>query len=46
MCPFLIDPSSRATSWVREHLKDSTVEVTTQQDAKFVTTLELAVRWV
>ncbi|MPC25130.1 Cytoplasmic dynein 2 heavy chain 1 [Portunus trituberculatus] len=45
MCPFLIDPSSRATAWVREHLRESTVEVTTQQDPKFVTTLELAVRF-
>ncbi|XP_063840903.1 LOW QUALITY PROTEIN: cytoplasmic dynein 2 heavy chain 1-like [Scylla paramamosain] len=45
MCPFLIDPSSRATTWVREHLRESTVEVTTQQDPKFVTTLELAVRF-
>ncbi|XP_042221258.1 cytoplasmic dynein 2 heavy chain 1-like isoform X2 [Homarus americanus] len=45
MRPFLIDPSSRATTWLREHLRGSTVEVTTQQDAKFATTLELAVRF-
>ncbi|XP_076054654.1 dynein cytoplasmic heavy chain beethoven [Oratosquilla oratoria] len=43
--PFLIDPSSRASEWLKEHLKESTVEVTTQQDAKFATTLELAVRF-
>ncbi|XP_068211563.1 cytoplasmic dynein 2 heavy chain 1 [Palaemon carinicauda] len=43
--PFLIDPSSRATAWLSEHLKEHTVEVTTQQDPKFATTLELAIRF-
>ncbi|XP_069942834.1 cytoplasmic dynein 2 heavy chain 1 isoform X1 [Cherax quadricarinatus] len=43
--PFLIDPSSRATAWLCEHLRGSTVELTTQQDPKFATTLELAVRF-
>lgn len=46
MTPFLIDPSSRATTWLSEHLKNSTVEITTQQDPKFATNLELAVRYV
>ncbi|XP_037796301.1 LOW QUALITY PROTEIN: cytoplasmic dynein 2 heavy chain 1-like [Penaeus monodon] len=45
MTPFLIDPSSRATTWLSEHLKNSTVEITTQQDPKFATNLELAVRF-
>ncbi|XP_069998938.1 cytoplasmic dynein 2 heavy chain 1 isoform X2 [Penaeus vannamei] len=45
MTPFLIDPSSRATTWLSEHLKDRTVEITTQQDPKFATNLELAVRF-
>ncbi|CAL4059761.1 unnamed protein product, partial [Meganyctiphanes norvegica] len=45
MRPFLIDPSSRATAWLRQHLKDQTVEVITQTDSKFGTTLELAVRF-
>ncbi|RXG65468.1 Cytoplasmic dynein 2 heavy chain 1 [Armadillidium vulgare] len=33
------------TQWLQEHLKGSTVEVTNQQDPKFGTTLELAVRF-
>ncbi|XP_040316731.1 cytoplasmic dynein 2 heavy chain 1 [Herpailurus yagouaroundi] len=31
VCPFLIDPSSRATEWLKTHLKDSRLEVINQQ---------------
>ncbi|KAJ7995299.1 hypothetical protein DPEC_G00243100 [Dallia pectoralis] len=44
-CPFLIDPSSRATEWLRNHLKEHRLEVINQQDANFITSLELAVRF-
>ncbi|XP_073674385.1 cytoplasmic dynein 2 heavy chain 1-like [Garra rufa] len=44
-CPFLIDPSSRATEWLRTHLKAHRLEVINQQDANFITVLELAVRF-
>ncbi|XP_028975291.2 cytoplasmic dynein 2 heavy chain 1 isoform X3 [Esox lucius] len=44
-CPFLIDPSSRATEWLRTHLKAHRLEVINQQDANFITSLELAVRF-
>nr|CAB3240329.1 cytoplasmic dynein 2 heavy chain 1-like [Phallusia mammillata] len=43
--PFLVDPSSRATEWLKVHLKESRLEVVNQQDANFGTTLELAVRF-
>ncbi|XP_052794024.1 cytoplasmic dynein 2 heavy chain 1-like isoform X3 [Mya arenaria] len=43
--PFLVDPSSRATDWLKSHLKDSRIEVINQQDANFSTSLELAVRF-
>ncbi|XP_030632529.1 cytoplasmic dynein 2 heavy chain 1 [Chanos chanos] len=45
MCPFLIDPSSRATEWLRTHLKDQRLEVINQQDSNFLTSVELAVRF-
>ena len=45
LCPFLVDPSSRATEWLKVHLKDRKVEVINQQDANFTTQLELAVRF-
>ncbi|XP_057206860.1 cytoplasmic dynein 2 heavy chain 1 isoform X3 [Triplophysa rosa] len=44
-CPFLIDPSSRATEWLRTHLKEHRLEIINQQDANFMTVLELAVRF-
>lgn len=44
-CPFLIDPSQRATDWLKTHLKESRLEVINQQDANFTTALELAVRF-
>ncbi|XP_039269307.2 cytoplasmic dynein 2 heavy chain 1-like [Styela clava] len=43
--PFLIDPSSRATEWLKIHLKDTRLEVINQQDANFANALELAVRF-
>lgn len=45
LCPFLVDPSSRATEWLKVHLKANKVEVVNQQDANFTTQLELAVRF-
>ena len=44
-CPFLVDPSQRATEWLKIHLKDSRLEVVNQQDSNFSTALELAVRF-
>ncbi|XP_056467776.1 cytoplasmic dynein 2 heavy chain 1 isoform X1 [Gadus chalcogrammus] len=44
-CPFLIDPSSRATEWLRTHLKEQKLEIINQQDTNFMTSLELAVRF-
>lgn len=43
--PFVIDPNQQASAWLKDHLKDKTVEVVMQQDQRFVTTLELAVRF-
>ncbi len=45
--PFLVDPSSRAGGWLRANLgtEESPLEVTTQEDERFVLTLELAVRF-
>ncbi|MBZ3869929.1 Cytoplasmic dynein 2 heavy chain 1 [Sciurus carolinensis] len=45
VCPFLIDPSSQATEWLKTHLKDSRLEVINQQDSNFITALELSVRF-
>ena len=44
-CPFLVDPSQRATEWLKNHLKESRLEVINQQDSNFTTALELAVRF-
>ncbi|XP_075905861.1 cytoplasmic dynein 2 heavy chain 1 [Nelusetta ayraudi] len=44
-CPFLIDPSSRATEWLCTHLREHRLEVINQQDNNFMTSLELAVRF-
>ncbi|XP_076446844.1 LOW QUALITY PROTEIN: cytoplasmic dynein 2 heavy chain 1-like [Babylonia areolata] len=43
--PFLLDPSSRATEWLKVHMKDNRLEVINQQDSNFSTALELAVRF-
>ncbi|XP_019385809.1 PREDICTED: cytoplasmic dynein 2 heavy chain 1 [Crocodylus porosus] len=45
ICPFLIDPSSRATEWLKTHLKELRLEVINQQDTNIITVLELAVRF-
>ncbi|XP_040068802.1 cytoplasmic dynein 2 heavy chain 1 [Ixodes scapularis] len=45
LCPFVIDPSSQATEWLKRHLKDLQLEVATQRDSNFLTTLELSVRF-
>ncbi|XP_069495113.1 cytoplasmic dynein 2 heavy chain 1 isoform X2 [Ambystoma mexicanum] len=45
VCPFLIDPSSQATEWLKTHLRESRLDVINQQDANFMTALELAVRF-
>eukprot|EP01028_Stygiella_incarcerata_P004192 TRINITY_DN1890_c0_g1_i5.p1 TRINITY_DN1890_c0_g1~~TRINITY_DN1890_c0_g1_i5.p1 ORF type:complete len:4092 (-),score=1034.80 TRINITY_DN1890_c0_g1_i5:737-12970(-) len=43
--PLIIDPSQQASTWLRNHLKDSAVGITTPQDPKFTTTVELAIRF-
>ncbi|CAD5120552.1 DgyrCDS9119 [Dimorphilus gyrociliatus] len=43
--PFMIDPSSRATEWLKTHMKNNRLEVINQQDSSFGTTLELSVRF-
>ena len=45
--PLIIDPSTQATEWLKQHLKGAgtAIEVLNQQDPKFVTQLELAIRF-
>ena len=43
--PFLIDPSCRASSWLKENLKNQRLEVINANDNGFMTALELAVRF-
>lgn len=45
MRPFLVDPSCRATEWLKTNLKEQRLEVINQQDSNFSTALELAVRF-
>ncbi|CAH0388994.1 unnamed protein product [Bemisia tabaci] len=45
LTPFVIDPTSMATNWLKKHPTDSSVEVATQSDPRFLTTLELAIRF-
>jgi dynein heavy chain 2 len=45
LTPYFIDPSSTATTWLAEHLKEGRVEVISQQDSNFSSALELAVRF-
>lgn len=42
-CPFIVDPASAATGWLRKNLQ--TCEMVAQQDARFVNQVELAVRF-
>ena len=39
MRPFLVDPSSRATEWLKAHLKDQRLEVVNQQVLNSLTCL-------
>ncbi len=41
----LIDPSNRASDWLKKHMSKQKLEVVNQQDANFNTQLELAVRF-
>jgi dynein heavy chain 2, cytosolic len=45
--PYIIDPSTQATEWLKVNLEKSNakVEVVNQQDPRFNNTLELAVRF-
>lgn len=44
--PLIIDPHTQATAWLRAKMaKTGTVETLTQQDAKFINTLELSIRF-
>lgn len=43
--PFIIDPSTQASQWLKVHLKDSKLDITSQEDERFNNTLELAVRF-
>jgi dynein heavy chain 2 len=45
--PYIIDPSTAATTWLKGHIKTlgGTLEMTTIQDERFTTTMELAVRF-
>ena len=45
--PLIVDPSTQATEWLKLHLKESgsTLEILNQQDPKFVTQLELSIRF-
>eukprot|EP00050_Salpingoeca_kvevrii_P020215 m.95860 g.95860 ORF g.95860 m.95860 type:complete len:4292 (+) comp8765_c0_seq1:164-13039(+) len=43
--PYLIDPASRAVTWLKKHLTGGRLEVVNHQDSNFVTQLELAVRF-
>lgn len=43
--PLLIDPTSNATSWFRNHFKQQPIEVLTDNSSKFNTNLELAVKF-
>ena len=45
LCPLFIDPSQRATEWLKTHMKKERLEIINQQDANFSTSLELAIRF-
>ncbi|XP_054724974.1 LOW QUALITY PROTEIN: cytoplasmic dynein 2 heavy chain 1-like [Uloborus diversus] len=45
LIPFLIDPSSRATEWLKNHMSNSQLEVVSPHDATFVTSVEMSVRF-
>ena len=43
--PLIVDPSSRASEWLAQHLKSVKVEIVNHSDANFVTQVELAARF-
>jgi len=43
--PFVIDPNVQAAKWLQKNLENENVELVRQQDPKFVTSLELSVRF-
>lgn len=44
--PVIIDPHTQATTWLKQKLQtDNKIETLTQQDPKFLNTLELAIRF-
>jgi hypothetical protein len=44
--PLIIDPHTQASTWLKQKLSiDNKVETLTQQDPKFMNTLELAIRF-
>ncbi|XP_068082912.1 cytoplasmic dynein 2 heavy chain 1 [Anabrus simplex] len=43
--PFLIDPSSLASEWLKKHLQDKPMDVVSQHSDRFTTSLELAIRF-
>ncbi|XP_017783105.1 PREDICTED: cytoplasmic dynein 2 heavy chain 1 [Nicrophorus vespilloides] len=45
LCPFLIDPTSMAINWIKNKFKNTNLEYTTQDFAKFNISLELAIRF-
>ncbi|KAJ8675957.1 hypothetical protein QAD02_011743, partial [Eretmocerus hayati] len=45
LVPLFIDPSGIAVSWLRRHLGESRIEVTRPGDIRFLTSVELAVRF-
>jgi dynein heavy chain 2 len=44
-CPYVIDPNGQAAAFLRKSLESKTLDVIMQQDPKFVTLLETAVRF-
>ena len=43
--PLIIDPNAQATTYLKTHMAGQSLEVVVQQEQRFVTTLELAVRF-
>lgn len=41
----IVDPNEQATEWLKTHLASQSLEVVLQQEQRFVTSLELAVRF-
>lgn len=45
LAPYLVDPTSTGSTWLKTRLKDQRLDVINQQDSNFNTALELAVRF-